>query len=93
MVLEYAIVVWSDAHADGDSWQEFTATDQAPCLVTSAGFVLPKRRGGKPKHLTLAQSVIGDEYVGSLLHIPRSMVRRKFVIGRIHVNGNSTEVE
>lgn len=91
--LNIAVVVWKDAHGDGATWQPYDATDPDPCLVTSVGYLLPKNHGGKPGHITVAQSTIRDEYVDSLLHIPRRMVVRKQIIGRVNVDGNETRVE
>lgn len=89
--LDVVVVVWRDAHSDGQGWQRYDETDPEPCLVTTVGYLLRKGRGKKPKHFTVAQSAIGDEYVDSLLHIPREMVVRSTKIGSIDVaDSNST---
>ena len=72
-------VVWLDAHGDADGWTEIADLDPEPRRVTSVGILLPTGEGGKRGHLTLAQSLDGTT-VDSVLHIPRSMVRRVSVL-------------
>jgi len=73
------VVEWIDAHADpSGGWQ--TETDQRAYVVTSVGWLMPEDDGGKPGHVTLAQSIgrmEGDapEAYDHVLHLPRDMVR------------------
>ena len=79
------IVVWHDAHADpSGGWVMPGDIDQRPYEVTSVGWLLPADGGGKPGHVTLAQShgqIAGDppEAWDHVLHVPCGMVVRMVV--------------
>ena len=74
------IVHWNDAHADSaGSWVEPHNVDQRPYLVRSVGWLVAEDAGGKPGHMTIAQSIgafdADDvEALDHVLHIPVGMV-------------------
>lgn len=70
-------VVWHDAHAGTETWIHLDDAnhDVDPYVVVSIGFLLDEKRGGKPKHVSVAQSWSDDDAVDSVLHIPNAMVR------------------
>jgi hypothetical protein len=72
-------VVWLDAHGDADGWTEISDLDPEPRRVTSVGMLLPTGEGGKRGHVTLAQSLDGQN-VDSVLNIPRRMCVRISVL-------------
>lgn len=66
------LIIWKDAHADGNGWTSLSEVDDSPCLVRSVGFLVPKR---KKNHLTLAQSLIHNDTIADhIIHIPEEMV-------------------
>lgn len=70
-------VIWHDAHAGSETWIHLDADqDNEPYIVTSIGFLLDPKRGGKPNHTSIAQSWSADDAVDSVLHIPDAMVKR-----------------
>lgn len=74
--LTAVVVVWADAHAGPDRWTPIEdLDDDGEYLVESCGWLVPVGDGGKPDHVTLAQSYTPDEHVDHVLHIPISMVR------------------
>jgi len=74
------VVEWRDAHADpSGGWVEPHLIDQRSYTVTSVGFLLPEGEGGKPGHVSIAQSwgrMHGDplEALDHVLHLPTAMV-------------------
>jgi len=74
------VVEWRDAHADpAGTWVQPEHVDQRPYTVTSVGFLLPEGEGGKPGHVSIAQSwgrMHGDplEALDHVLHLPTAMV-------------------
>jgi hypothetical protein len=69
------VVVWADAHSGAEHWAELDADDKSEYLVKSCGFIIETERGGKPEHITLAQSYTPDLDFDHVLHIPKGMVR------------------
>jgi hypothetical protein len=88
-----AVVVWHDAHADADGWSSVIHLDHEPCVVVSVGWLLPRGRGKKRGHISLAQSAIGDWCVDSVLHIPRKMVARKLIVGVVENDESRTKLD
>ena len=90
-------VIWHDAHAGTDTWVHLDDpySDVDPYVVTSVGFLLDVKRGGKPGHVSVAQSWSDDDAVDSILHIPNAMVRSVSQLkGRRHgIKGRNTEVD
>jgi len=74
-----AIVIWHDAHSDGDVWMPEESIDPEPAVVTSVGIILDQV---KPGHLTLAQSHVHGHW-GTLLHVPISMVEEITILTTI----------
>lgn len=75
------LVVWADAHGDGDGWTSLEEIDDdGEYLVRSVGFLLSVEHGGKDGHVTLAQSLTPDDMVDHLIHIPVGMVRQRVVL-------------
>lgn len=73
--MRVVLVIWHDAHGDADSWTDIDDLgDDGPCVVSSAGLLLKTGRGGKPGHVSIAQSITSDGSVDSVLHIPQAMV-------------------
>lgn len=70
-------VIWHDAHAGTDTWHHIDdlVRDDEPYVVHSIGWVLQVGQGGKPNHLSIAQSWSDDDAVDSVLHIPNAMVQ------------------
>lgn len=79
-----AIVVWHDAHADGDSWVLEEEIDPNPAVAVSVGLILDY---AKPGHLTIAQSHVHGHF-GTLIHIPEAMVREITIVTTIDLNGD-----
>jgi hypothetical protein len=65
-------VTWHDAFADVSGWCSVLEIDDAPCIVTSVGFLC---EDAKPDHVTIAQSWNDHEHVDSVLHVPVAMVK------------------
>lgn len=79
-----AIVIWHDAHSDGDVWMPEESIDPEPAVVTSVGIILDQV---KPGHLTLAQSHVHDHW-GTLLHVPISMVEEITILTTIDLGAD-----
>lgn len=74
--LQTIILVWADAHSDGDGWtQRDDIGIDGELLVRSCGWLLPLGEGGKDGHITLAQSITPHDDVDHVLHVPQGMVR------------------
>ena len=69
------VVIWHDAHAATDSWTAIDEIGQDPCVVVSAGFLLPTSDGGKEDHITIFQSKTDADDVDGVLCIPVAMVQ------------------
>lgn len=71
------LVVWHDAHAGTDTWIDLnTSTDTGPYVVRSVGWLMREDCGGKPGHISLAQSWSDEDAIDSVLHIPVAMVQQ-----------------
>jgi hypothetical protein len=69
-------IVWHDAHAGTETWVDLhTHKDVDPYVVRSTGWLLTDDLGGKPGHISIAQSWSDDDAVDSILHIPLAMVQ------------------
>lgn len=69
-------ITWHDAHAGTDTWVDLhTHKDDEPYVVHSAGWLLTESMGGKPGHISIAQSWSDEDAVDSILHIPVAMVQ------------------
>lgn len=68
-------VLWADAHAGAGHWAELDTEDLGEHLVLSVGLLVNEDHGGKPNHITLAQSKTPDEFYDHVLYIPTGMVR------------------
>lgn len=74
--LTAVVVRWADAHSGAEQWTPIDEMDDdGEYLVESVGWLIPVDEGGKPNHVTLAQSLTPDDAVDHILHIPTSMVR------------------
>ena len=82
--MSVVLVTWHDAHSGAESWISIKDLDSDPAVVESVGFLLNGEEGGKPDHLTLFQSRIGDE-IDHVLHIPVGMVRKIKVLMELEI--------
>jgi hypothetical protein len=73
------LVTWHDAHSGAESWIDIKDLDSEPAEVQSVGYLLNEANGGKPHHITLFQSRIGDS-IDHVLHIPVGMVQKMKVL-------------
>lgn len=92
--MKIAIVVWHDAHAiiDG-SWTHLSELDDTdPYVVVSVGIILDEGRGGKPGHVSIAQSLTPDEFVDHVTHVPVAMVQRVMDLYEIGVEDGEVRV-
>jgi hypothetical protein len=92
--MKIAIVVWDDAHAIVDgSWTHLSELDdEDPYTVVSIGILLDVGRGGKPGHVSLAQSLTPDEFVDHITHIPQAMVKSVIDLYEIGVHDGQVRV-
>ena len=75
--IDLVIVVWRDAHSVSDGWMWLDVpADPEPLMVTTVGWLIDKRHGGKRGHVSLAQSVTDHRAIDSILHIPKGMVEK-----------------
>ena len=75
--IKLVVVVWRDAHSVDDGWQWLDIpTESDPLTVTSVGWQLDGKHGGKRGHISIAQSVTDQRAICSILHIPKGMVDR-----------------
>ena len=82
--MSVVLVTWHDAHSGAESWISIKDLDSDPAVVESVGFLLNGEEGGKPDHLTLFQSRIGDE-IDHVLHIPVGMVQKIKVLMELEI--------
>lgn len=68
-------VVWADAHAGAGHWAELETEDMGEHLVTTVGLLVTEEQGGKPVHITVAQSKSPDGFYDHVIYIPTGMVR------------------
>lgn len=69
------VVKWADAHSGPGHWAELDDDDKDEYLVQSIGFFIDTTQGGKPGHVTVAQSFTPDGDFDHVLYIPTAMVR------------------
>jgi hypothetical protein len=89
-----AFVIWHDAHQGSSTWThlEDIHTDRDPYVVTSVGFLLEEKVGGKPGHVSLVQSWSEDDALDSVLHIPTAMVQYVYFLkGPLRVKGKGNK--
>ena len=77
--MSVVLVTWHDAHSGAESWIAIKDLDSEPAEVESVGYLLTEAEGGKPHHITLFQSRIGDS-IDHVLHIPVGMVQKMKVL-------------
>lgn len=65
------LVVWLDAHAEGEGWNGLADVDVEPCRVKTIGWLIPD---AKPGHVAIAQSVAMDGDCYHLFCVPVGMV-------------------
>ena len=75
------IVHWADAHSGAEHWAALDTEDKAEFIVCSAGHLITQANGGKPGHLTIAQSHTPDLDFDHVLHIPNGMIRSCQILG------------
>jgi hypothetical protein len=78
------LVTWHDAHSGAESWIAIKELDLEPAEVESVGYLLTEAEGGKPNHITLFQSRIGDS-IDHVLHIPVGMVQKMKVLMELEI--------
>ena len=83
--MSVVLVTWHDAHSGAESWINIKELDSDPAVVESVGFLLNEDNGGKPNHITLFQSRIGDS-IDHVLHIPVGMVQKIKVLMELDIN-------
>jgi hypothetical protein len=69
------LVKWADAHAGSGHWDELDTDDMDEHIVVTVGVLVTQDEGGKPKHLTVAQSKSPDGFYDHVIYIPQGMVR------------------
>lgn len=77
MNFSFVEVVWHDAHAYRERWLEMDDVDAEPLPVNTAGYLIPE---AKPDHVTVVQSVNGEDSLDGIICIPCSMVKEVRVI-------------
>ena len=83
--MSVVLVTWHDAHSGAESWIAIKELDLEPAEVESVGYLLTEAEGGKPQHITLFQSRIGDS-IDHVLHIPVGMVQKIKVLMELEIN-------
>lgn len=71
------LVVWHDAHSEGDGWCDVDDIDEEPCVVETIGWLLPDR---KRDHVVVAQSITNSDQLDAMLCIPVGMIRSMRVV-------------
>jgi hypothetical protein len=83
-VVKPVLVIWHDAHAGTFQWTRLDEMeDDGPYEVSSVGFLLDKRSGGKAKHVSITQSWTAEACVDSVLHIPVKMVQKVIYLSEV----------
>ena len=72
---EFVLVVWADAHSGAGSWSALDTDDKTEFLNQSVGMLVTEEQGGKPNHVTIAQSITQEGDYDHVLYILNSMVR------------------
>lgn len=65
------LVIWLDAHAEGEGWNPLANVDAEPCRIETIGWLVP---GAKPGHVAVAQSIATDGDCYHLFCVPVGMV-------------------
>ena len=71
----HVLVLWADAHAGEGHWDTLDPDDKDEHIVHTCGILVSEIDGGKPNHMTIAQSKSPDDYFDHVIHIPQGMVR------------------
>ena len=92
--MRVGIVVWNDAHADiSGSWVSIDDdVDVDPYQVVTVGIILDVDNGGKPGHVSVAQSITRDRFVDYTIHIPDAMVTSTTTLGEVKVEDGTITV-
>jgi hypothetical protein len=72
---QFVLIVWADAHAGEGHWDTLDPDDKDEHLVRTVGMLVSEQDGGKPNHLTIAQSKSPDGFYDHVIHIPVAMRR------------------
>lgn len=72
---EMVSIKWADAHAGEGHWSLLEDEDGGEHIVQTVGLLIPTADGGKPDHLTIAQSMSPDGFVDHVIFIPAAMSR------------------
>lgn len=75
-------VVWADAHAGEGAWAELD-DNHDEYLNTTVGMLISPDDGGKPGHVTVAQSKTPDDLFDHVIYIPVGMVRSMQTLGDV----------
>jgi hypothetical protein len=71
---QYVVVKWADAHSGPGHWGELDE-DMGEHIVVTCGIHITEQDGGKPGHLTVAQSQTPDDFYDHVIYIPTGMMR------------------
>jgi len=87
-VPEFPVVIvrWADAHSGAEHWAALDTDDKAEFIVCSAGHLISEAHGGKPGHVTIAQSYTPDLDFDHVLHIPDGMIRSCHILSSASKN-------
>lgn len=75
----FVYISWADAHAGAGHWSELDDDDDEH-IVKTCGFLISVSDGGKPNHLTIAQSYTPDGFYDHVIYIPVGMVRKTVLL-------------
>lgn len=70
----FVCVMWADAHAGPEHWEELEPGEGEYVNLT-VGILVDPEHGGKQGHVTVAQSQTPDDLFDHVLYIPVGMVR------------------
>ncbi len=71
---QYVLIKWADAHAGPGHWGELD-DDHNEHIVVTCGIHVSEQDGGKPGHITVAQSKTPDDFYDHVIYIPTGMMR------------------
>ena len=94
--MNVAVIIWHDAHADmSGEWKSLDTPDPDtdPYEVVSVGIVLDRKAGGKPGHVSVAQSLTRDGYIDYVTHIPKAMVVERIDLYEIGVTDGQVHLD
>ena len=73
---DISLITWIDAHAGNEGgWYGLDPDDKSEYINQTVGFVVHESDGGKPNHMTIAQSISQEGLYDHVIHIPAIMVR------------------